>query len=91
MRRREAIMMNADGLEELAAPVTCAGPDDVAEAEVRTVLLAPLDEPAALDEPTTPPFADAELTTEDADEPGVAAGVDVELSTTGAVLLFAEA
>jgi hypothetical protein len=71
-----AIMMNAEGLEELAAPVTCAGPDDVAEAEVRAVLLAP------------PPFADAELTTEEAEEPGVAA---VELRTTGAVLLFAEA
>jgi hypothetical protein len=78
MRSRVPIMMKAEGLDAFAAPVTCAGPDDVAE-------------PAALDEPTTPPFADAELTTEEAEDPGVAAGVDVELRTTGAVLLFADA
>lgn len=112
-------MMSADGLEAFAAPVTCAGPDDVADAEDCTVLLAPLD--------AAPPFADAELTAEDepalvdveltteevaelttrevdeltteevdepcvvAEDPDVAAGVDVELRTTGAVLLFAEA
>lgn len=93
MRSREAIMMNADGLEAFAAPVTCAGPDDVAEAEVRAVLLVPTPpfpdaELTAEEEPTAPAFADVELTTE---ELVVAAGVDVELSTTGAVLLFAEA
>lgn len=90
-------MMKAEGFDELAAPVTCAGPDEVAEADVRIVELALLDaappfpdaELAVEEEPTAPAFADAELTTEEVEELGVAAGV--ELMTTGVVLLFAEA
>lgn len=74
-------MMNAEGLDASAAlAVTCAGPEEVAEAE--------LDAPPALDEPATPAFADAVLTAEEA---GVAAAAEFELRITGSVLLFADA
>lgn len=75
-------MMNAEGRDVFAPAVTWAGPELVAEAELRMVV----DELALLD--AAPALAELELT-----GVGVAAGAEVELEprTTGAVLLFADA